>query len=52
MKEYGNTGKIYELRKFFKIYINGFEGASKIRQEMMEIEDGEELLEYVKDLNF
>jgi len=49
IREYGNTS-IYELRKFFKTYINGFKGASKIRQEMIEIDDGEELLRYVINL--
>jgi nifR3 family TIM-barrel protein len=47
---YGNEN-IYELRKFFKTYINGFNGASKVRQEMMKIENGEELLEYVKKIS-
>lgn len=50
MDVYGNKN-IFELRKFFKTYINGFKGASKIRQEMMGIEDGEELMEYVRKIN-
>lgn len=49
MDMYGNEN-IYELRKFFKTYINGFNGASKIRQEMMKIEDGEELVKYVSNV--
>jgi nifR3 family TIM-barrel protein len=46
---YGSEN-IFELRKFFKTYINGFNGASKVRQEMMKIEDGKELIEYVKNI--
>jgi len=49
MEVYGNKN-IFELRKFFKTYINGFKGASNIRQEMMGIEDGEELKGFVKNL--
>ncbi len=48
---YGNEN-IYELRKFFKTYINGFDGASKVRQEMMKIENGEELVEFAKEIQF
>lgn len=45
------SGNIYELRKFFKTYINGFKGANSIRQEMMSIQGGEELVEYVKNIS-
>ena len=51
MDMYGNEN-IYELRKFFKTYINGFDGASKVRQEMMKIENGEELVEFAKEIQF
>ena len=49
MDVYGSEN-IYELRKFFKTYINGFNGASKVRQEMMGIEKGKELIEFVKNI--
>lgn len=50
MKVYGNEN-VYELRKFFKTYINGFSGANKIRQEMMEIDNFEDLLSYISKIS-
>lgn len=44
------TRKNYQiLKKYFKIYIQGFPGASAMRQEFMETRDAKEALEVVKN---
>jgi tRNA-dihydrouridine synthase len=39
-----------QLKKYFKIYIQGFNGAVKLREELMKFETVEETIEYTKDL--
>ncbi|MDO8429251.1 MAG: tRNA-dihydrouridine synthase [Candidatus Daviesbacteria bacterium] len=39
---WGDTKKFLTLRKFFKIYIHGFEGASELRGKLMEVENLEQ----------
>ena len=38
-KTWGNTKNFNVLKKFFKMYINGFDGASALRQKLMETEN-------------
>lgn len=45
-----NHPKRYEpLKTFFKIYVNGFDGASKLRAQMMETKNTSELRQIIKD---
>lgn len=45
---WGNTNKnFHSIKKFFRTYINGFEGASEIRMELMECNTVEELSEKI-----
>jgi tRNA-dihydrouridine synthase len=39
---------LHTLNKFCKIYINGFEGAGKLREPLMRANDPETLLEYLE----
>lgn len=49
-KQWG-SGRSYEpLKKFYKIYINGFDGASKIRADIMTTKNTSEGREFVEDL--
>lgn len=49
-KQWG-SGRSYEpLKKFYKIYINGFDGASKIRAEIMDTKSTAEGKKFVEDL--
>ncbi len=49
MKTYGNHERKFEpLRKFCKLYINGFEGASELRARFMETRAPKEALELLK----
>lgn len=41
---WGNKKSFYILRKFVKMYINGWEGASVLREKLMQAENYEELL--------
>ena len=49
-----NFGKrlksFYLMKKFLKVYVNGFDGAKELRQELMQINDPQELISHVKKL--
>ena len=38
------------LKRFYKIYINGFEGAAKLRADLMEMKDYNEVYSYFKSI--
>ena len=38
------------LKRFYKIYINGFEGAAKLRADLMEMKDYNEVFSYFKSI--
>jgi len=43
VKKWGDTKNFSILKRFFKIYINGFDGASELRAKLMECENLEDL---------
>lgn len=47
---WGNTKKFEILKKFFKIYINGFDGAKEMRAHVMESKTAEEVLRKLQAL--
>ena len=47
-KTWGKTKSFQILKKFFKIYLSGFEGAQELRMRFMETKNGEEVKELVK----
>lgn len=49
-KTWGDTKNFNILKKFFKAYINGFDGASEIRQELMAAENIDQVRSIVTDL--
>lgn len=49
-KQWGSERSYEPLKKFYKVYINGFDGASKIRSELMETKNTAEALVFVDNL--
>ena len=49
-KQWGSERSYEPLKKFYKIYINGFDGASKIRAEIMETKNTTEGKKFVEEL--
>lgn len=49
-KEWGDTKDVNILKKFFKIYINGFDNASDYRSKLMDCKNYEELELAIKNL--
>ena len=49
-KQWGSERSYEPLKKFYKVYINGFDGASKIRSELMETKNTAEALVFVDSL--
>lgn len=49
-KTWGEDKRYYNLKKYFKIYVKGFEGASKIRSELMKTKNAKDGLSYIKNL--
>lgn len=49
-KQWGSDRSYEPLKKFYKIYINGFDGASKIRAEIMSTKNVEEGKKFVEEL--
>ncbi len=47
---WGKTKDFNVLKKFYKVYINGFENASEIRNDLMQLRTAEDTLQYVTDL--
>ncbi len=48
MSEFGKRIKsFYLMKKFLKVYINGFPGAKEVRNELMQINEPEDLLEEI-----
>jgi tRNA-dihydrouridine synthase len=50
-KQWGSERSYEPLKKFYKIYINGFGGASKIRAEMMETKNCSEALDLIMKIS-
>lgn len=51
IRKYGKRPKsFYLMKKFLKVYINGFEGAKELRHELMQINDPGDLAEKVAGL--
>ena len=48
LEMYDNTMHYDKLKKFFKMYINNFEGASKLRAKLMETKDVSQVQEILK----
>lgn len=44
-KTWKNSKPLHNLRHYFKIYLNGFEGANELRQELMNTNSYKELFE-------
>lgn len=51
-KEWGNTKNYATLKKFFKIYIKGFDGASEVRDRIMQTNTSKEALAILDTLSF
>lgn len=52
LKDFGKRIKsFYLMKKFLKVYINGFPGAKEMRNELMQINDPAELTNYIDKLN-
>ncbi len=52
LKEFGKRIKsFYLMKKFLKVYVNGFDGAKEIRNELMQINDPQALLVRVAQLS-
>ncbi len=49
-KQWGSERSYEPLKKFYKVYINGFDGASKIRSELMETKNTAEAIVFVDSL--
>ncbi len=50
LKEFGKRLKNFNLmKKFFKIYVNGFDGAKELRIKLMDAKSSEEIKEIIKD---
>ncbi len=48
MKEFGKRIKsFYLMKKFLKVYVNGFPGAKEVRNELMQIHEPKELLDNI-----
>lgn len=50
-KTYGNNRRFAIMKKFYKTYVNGFAGASKLRKELMGIKTAEETLNIINKLS-
>lgn len=50
-KTWGDDKGYYNLKKYFKIYIKGFDGAVKIRSDLMQTKSAEEGVNYINNLN-
>ncbi|MFC1646695.1 tRNA dihydrouridine synthase [Patescibacteria group bacterium] len=50
-KTYGENGRFKVLKKYFKIYISGFDGASEIRTRLMETKNIEEARSVIKEID-
>lgn len=49
-KTWGNTKNFYNLKKYFKIYLKGFENAGQLRAELMKAQTPEETLRFIEKL--
>lgn len=49
-KQWGSERSYEPLKKFYKVYINGFDGASSIRAELMNTKNTAEAKKFVEDL--
>lgn len=49
---WGDKKNYSELKRFYKIYINGFPGAAKLRDKLMKTNGYEEVLELISSLNY
>lgn len=49
-KTWENEKNFAELKRFFKIYVNGFDGAAELRHTLMQTNYHNEVLEIVRDL--
>jgi nifR3 family TIM-barrel protein len=47
-KTWGNKKKMQNLRHYFKIYLHGFDGASSLREKLMECQTYQELRDSIK----
>ena len=50
--EWGTKKNYAILKKFFKIYINGFKGASEVRDECMKTNSAEEVLKIIDEIKW
>lgn len=50
VKTWGKTKSYEPLKKFYKLYINGFDGAAKVRSYLMETKNCDEAIKYIKSL--
>lgn len=46
-KTWGDTHNFNPLKKFFKMYIKGFDGAAQLRDQMMRLNSVDEILEFI-----
>jgi len=46
-KTWGNNKNLSIMKKFFKVYLSNFEGSSKIKSELTELNQIDEILEYL-----
>lgn len=49
-KTWGEDKSYEPLKKFYKLYVNGFDGAAKVRSRLMETRDYREAIKYIKSL--
>jgi tRNA-dihydrouridine synthase len=48
---WGNTKNFNTLKKFYKVYLNGFDGASELRAKLMEFSTGPDTLAFLASLD-
>jgi tRNA-dihydrouridine synthase len=49
-KTWGETKDFNVLKKFYKVYINGFDGASEMREQLMQLKTAKDTLNYLQKL--